>query len=160
MGTVLLVTPIEVAKIAVSGPNWIHGTDRNPIMDLAELTKTKTIHPEGESTAAFDENGRAMSEEQLNKHNEIMWDIIERGFKHSSEHSPSIPRSRSLLDFFDTVVKDKGLDASASRVVIQLARIWGNFVGGAIQRQSLKYLWLEECIDGGMACSLMPNELN
>lgn len=91
-----------------------------------------------------------MSEAELNKHNEVMWGIIESGIKYSTEKSHSIPQSRSLLDFFTSTIKEKGLSKSASTLVIQLAKIWGNFVGGAIERQSLKYLWLEECIDGGM----------
>lgn len=138
-------------EFIASGPNWIHGTDHNPILDIAKATDTTTFHPEGESTAAIDETGQPMSDDKLTYHNEIMWGIIQSGFKYSNENSPSISQTRSLLDFFMATIKDNGLDDSVSKVVIQLARIWGNFVGGAIERQSLKYLWLEECIDGGLA---------
>ncbi|KAL8827057.1 MAG: hypothetical protein Q9191_003423 [Dirinaria sp. TL-2023a] len=141
----------HLGRLVDLGPNWIHGTDHNPILDLAKATDTTTFHPEGESTAAIDETGQPMSDDKLTYHNEIMWGIIQSGFKYSNENSPSIPQSRSLSDFFMATIKDKGLDDSVSKVVIQLARIWGNFVGGAIERQSLKYLWLEECIDGGLA---------
>ncbi|KAK5150390.1 hypothetical protein LTR16_012680, partial [Cryomyces antarcticus] len=29
-----------------------------------------------------------------------------------------------------------------------MAEMWGAFVGTSIQRQSLKFFWLEECIEG------------
>ena len=33
-------------------------------------------------------------------------------------------------------------------LLLQEAEAWGAFVGGPIQRQSLKFFWLEECIEG------------
>jgi len=27
--------------------------------------------------------------------------------------------------------------------------MWGDFVGEPIEKQSMKYFWLEECIEGG-----------
>lgn len=124
-------------------------------MDLAKATDTTTFHPEGESTAAIDENGQPMTEEKLNYHNEIMWGIIQSGFEYSNQHSSSISQSRSLLDFFMTTIKEKGFDVDTSKLVVQLARIWGNFVGDVIEKQSLKYLWLEECIEGGLVTPVL-----
>lgn len=35
--------------------------------------------------------------------------------------------------------------------------MWGSFVGDSIERQSLKFSFLEECIDGGEYLSSWPN---
>jgi len=35
------------------------------------------------------------------------------------------------------------------KILLQMAEIWGGFVGSPVTRQSLKFLWLEECVTGG-----------
>lgn len=54
------------------------------------------------------------------------------------------------MDYFHSSIKEKDLDSDSSTLVLQMARIWGDFIGDPIEKQSLKYLWLEECIDGGL----------
>lgn len=54
------------------------------------------------------------------------------------------------MDYFHTSLKEKKLAEDSSTLVLQMARIWGDFIGDPIETQSLKYLWLEECIDGGL----------
>ena len=56
-----------------------------------------------------------------------------------------------------TAIKEKGFDMDTSKLVVQLARIWGNFVGDVIEKQSLKYLWLEECIEGGLVTPVLDH---
>ena len=55
----------------------------------------------------------------------------------------------SLMDFFKAKVEEKELDSRSSKIVLQMARMWGDFVGEPIEKQSLKFFWLEECIEGG-----------
>lgn len=90
-----------------------------------------------------------MPQEKAKKHSELVWGIISDAFKYSNEQSDTIPPDRSLMEFFETKIKEKDLNGPSSRLVLQMARIWGDFVGDPIERQSLKYFWLEECIDGG-----------
>lgn len=132
-----------------SGPNWIHGTDNNPILDLAKETST-TVFSTPESTSVYDELGHPLEEESGAKYSELVWGIISDAFKYSNENSASIPPDQSLMDFFRTKVKEKDLDDHASKTVLQMARTWGDFVGEPIEKQSLKYFWLEECLDGGL----------
>ena len=54
------------------------------------------------------------------------------------------------MDYFRSSLEDQKLDEASSRLVLQMARIWGDYIGDPIEKQSLKYLWLEECIDGGI----------
>ena len=83
------------------------------------------------------------------EHSELVWGIIGNAFKYSNQESASIPQDRSLMDYFHTSLEEKKLAEDSSALVLQMARIWGDFIGDPIEKQSLKYLWLEECIDGG-----------
>lgn len=139
---------------AHSGPNWIHGSDNNPILDLAHETKSIVFAPEQEAVSAFDELGHLLSEPKGKEILKLAWGIIDDAFKHSNEDSPSIPPNRSLMDYFQIRVKEKNLDEPTAKLVFQMAHVWGDFVGEPIETQSLKYLWLEECIDGGI-CSFL-----
>jgi len=130
------------------GPNWIHGTDDNPILDLAKATKTAT-HTWGEETRVFDENGTLL--EDGREISDVMWKIIVLAFKHSAQNTTRIDPKESLNDFFERRVEEEFSGEEASRkkkVLMQMAELWGAFVGSPVTRQSLKFFWLEECIDG------------
>jgi hypothetical protein len=95
-----------------------------------------------------------------------MWEIIGKAFKYSNSHSATIPASKSLLDFIkehaDEQIREpfpiecqateggaKVEDQmSKKELMLNLAEQWGSFVGGAVETQSLKFFWLEECLDG------------
>lgn len=63
------------------------------------------------------------------------------------------------MDFFKSKVREKQLDEKSSKYVLQMARMWGDFVGEPIEKQSLKYFWLEECIEGGKSVFLKTMDL-
>jgi monoamine oxidase len=140
------------------GPNWIHGTENNPILDLAKETHTDT-HSWGEKFNLFDEYGHYVRDEETAEYNEIMWMIIGEAFKHSNEEGASIPVSQSLYDFFISRLKEH-LPATEKdnekkrKILLQMSKMWGGFVGSTIEKQSLKFFWLEETIEGGKSpCS-------
>ncbi|KAI4267582.1 MAG: hypothetical protein LQ337_008274 [Flavoplaca oasis] len=62
---------------------------------------------------------------------------------------PMAPFAQSLLDFFKIKLKEKDIPTALAERVLELCQSWGDYVGGDVDRQSLKYLWLEETIDGG-----------
>ncbi|KAF1836300.1 amine oxidase [Decorospora gaudefroyi] len=134
------------------GPNWIHGTDDNPVLELAKETKTVTMNWDGRQSV-FDNQGNHVPDEDAAENIEHVWGIIEQAMKHSNEESATIPAEKSLYDFFaEQVVKlFPEQDAKAKekqQTILQMAEMWGAFVGSTIQTQSLKFFWLEECIDG------------
>lgn len=134
------------------GPNWIHGTENNPIMDLARETNTMTGAWDTASYA-FDEDGQLLSTDEGERYSTLMWEIIGDAFKFSNSHSAEIDTSESLLDFFKTEVKKRIPDSTADfekqrYILLQMAELWGAFIGSPISRQSLKFFWLEECIEG------------
>lgn len=137
------------------GPNWIHGTDSNPILDLAKETRTLTMSWDGRQ-AVFDQHGNPLSDEEAAEATEIVWDTIEEAMKYSNDHSASIPAEKSLYEYFEEKVQqlfpdsqpdDKEAQRKRTRI-LQKAEMWGAFVGSPVQTQSLKFFWLEECIDG------------
>ena len=81
-----------------------------------------------------------------------MWGIIMQAFKHSRTNSTLIDPMESLHDFFKLKINEKYPDAKQDRqrkLTLQMAQLWGAFVGTSVTRQSLRFLWLEEGLDGG-----------
>lgn len=97
----------------------------------------------------YDQSGQMLSTEESQQCSGLMWGIIEEAFDYSNKNSASIPQDQSLLDFFKLKLKEKGLPESVTERVLEVCRSWGDYIGGSIERQSLKYFWLEETIDGG-----------
>ncbi|KAH8911692.1 amine oxidase [Coniochaeta sp. PMI_546] len=134
------------------GANWIHGTSSNPILDLAKQTKT-AIGSWDTKPYIYDEDGRLFPIEDGEDYSAIMWDIILDAFKHSEKHCPDISPDESLLDFFRSrigmAVPETQQNYQRTReIVMHMAELWGAFVGSPISRQSLKFFWLEECLEG------------
>ncbi|PFH57439.1 hypothetical protein XA68_15057 [Ophiocordyceps unilateralis] len=129
------------------GPNWIHGTLDNPMHDLARQTKT-AIGRWDASSHVFDQSGLLFPANEGERYADVMWDIIQDAFKQSNK-SADIHSTKSLLDFFHEKVAERFPHSEHDRrIVLQLAETWGSFVGSPVSRQSLKFFWLEECIDG------------
>ncbi|KAH7068103.1 hypothetical protein BKA63DRAFT_106292 [Paraphoma chrysanthemicola] len=138
------------------GPNWIHGTDHNPILDLAKETNTQTMNWDGRASV-FDHLGKGIPPEDVLENDETVWSIIEQAMKYSNEDSASIPAERSLFNYFEEQVQKIFPDEEdianqklkkKRETILQMAEMWGAFVGSPVQTQSLKFFWLEECIDG------------
>lgn len=136
-----------------AGPNWIHGTNDNPILDLAKETST-AVGSWDNQTFVLDEGGKLLSLSESESHSTIMWEIIEKAFRYSNKHCAEISPNESLWDFFQKEVAKRipetETDFQRKRdMIFKIAESWGAFVGSHIFTQSLKYFWLEECIEGG-----------
>ena len=135
------------------GPNWIHGTDNNPILDLAKATNTTTMNWDGRQSVV-DALGKYLSDKEATENTEIVWSIIVQAMKYSNEHSATIDPKKSLYNFFEEAVEKQFLDINEEeakqkrQTILQMSEMWGAFVGSEIQKQSLKFFWMEECIDG------------
>ncbi|ROV98805.1 hypothetical protein VPNG_08392 [Cytospora leucostoma] len=134
------------------GPNWIHGTKSNPILDIAKKTNTAMGSWDGGSYV-FNEGGELYGLEEGEGHLEMMWDIVQAAFKYSNKHSAEIDPSESLRDFYEVKLRELIPETTENwqrnrEIVLQMADLWGAWVGSPVERQSLKYFWLEECIEG------------
>ncbi|KAL0252235.1 hypothetical protein SLS55_010702 [Diplodia seriata] len=141
-----------------SGPNWIHGTEDNPILDLAKETGTITHNWDGRQ-GIFDSKGSQLSEKEAVEASETIWSIIGDGMEFSKQNSTSIPPTKSLLDYIHEKTKELYTDENWNHLqeaekekkrhlLHDIAEMWGAFVGSPVERQSLRFFWLEECIDG------------
>ncbi|KAF7874224.1 hypothetical protein EAF04_002896 [Stromatinia cepivora] len=128
------------------GANWLHGSEDQPLLDIAKKTNTE-VHTWAEKGIWFGEDGKPLTEGDAMM-NEV-WEIIHGAFKYSEENSESIDPDKSLYDFIEEkLLEVYPDDAEKRRISIQFADIWGTFVGSSVKKQSLKFFWLEECIDG------------
>lgn len=118
------------------------------------MTQTAIFPPELERLCVHDESGQLLTDTRASEISEIVWGIIGDAFRHSNDNSTSIPPEMSLMDFFRIRVEQSKLDESTSKLVLQMAHIWGDYVGEPIETQSLKYCWLEECLDESRSISL------
>ncbi|KAL8648201.1 MAG: hypothetical protein Q9210_005125, partial [Variospora velana] len=130
------------------GPNWIHGVNQNPILDLAKEIDATTMTAPESAPSIYDQSGQLLSPEECKQSSRLMWGIIEEAFDYSNKSSASIPDDQSLLDFFKIKLKEKDVPAPLAERVLQACRSWGDYIGGSIEKQSLKFFWLEETIDG------------
>jgi hypothetical protein len=139
------------------GPNWIHGSDNNPILDLANETKSVSHIWQG-GFNIFNEAGVVV--EDGNELSGKMWEIVIHAFEYSAKNTSTIDPDESLYDFFAEKVKEVFPDATKQedqrKIVLHISEMWGAIVGSPVKKQSLKFFWLEECVDGGplFPCSL------
>jgi hypothetical protein len=88
------------------GPNWIHGTQNNPILDLVRATGTVT-HDWNENQVAFGPDGKPLPEDFATENAEIVWSLIGDAFKYSNESSANIDPKISLMDYMKEHVEEK-----------------------------------------------------
>jgi monoamine oxidase len=137
------------------GPNWIHGTDDNPIFEIAKATKTE-LHYWDERQRILDTDGKPLDEQDAEEIGRILWEdgLISQAFKYSRENTETIDPQTSLMDYFkqeaETLWKDLSKEEQERKrqTFLKVCEFWGSYVGSATAQQSLKYFWLEECIEG------------
>lgn len=123
-------------------------------MSLAARTDT-TLHTWPERQVVFDSDGTRIPDSDVPEIAEGFWSIVSDAFKYSRENTATIPASESLFDFVKKAVAEKWTDEPDGEVVqtkrrrlLRETEMWGAFVGSAVQRQSLKFFWLEETVNG------------
>lgn len=117
-------------------------------MKLAEETNT-TLSLADDTTRVYNPQGLPISKEKATESFDMIWSIISDAFKYSNKNCAIIAPSVSLKDFFKEQLTERSLSQDDQTFVLQLAEMWGAFTGDPWERQSLKWFWLEECLDGG-----------
>jgi len=131
------------------GPNWVHGdTCENPISRIARKTKT-VLHERDGRQIVIDSDGNKMRTEDVETYSQIVWDTLAKAFRYSDENSDSIDPNKSLMDYFREEIPKRTSNTREISEILKMAQRWGAFVGDPIERQSLKFFFLEETIDGG-----------
>ena len=77
----------------------------------------------------------------------FVWKTIDEAYEYSRRHGAGIAADRSLFDFIRERVVQQGLSVEDQTECLEFSRIWGSYVGDAVERQSLRFFWLEDCLD-------------
>ena len=148
------ISQARVGKHLVDlGPNWIHGSQGNPITSIANATNTVTTNyaeEDEEVELLFDSDGNPMPMKKTSQLSEMFWGLVVQAFQYSNDNSRTIPKEKSLLDYMREKLEATELSIEDQTTVLAIASIWGAFVGDPITRQSLKFFFLEECVEGGL----------
>lgn len=124
-------------------------------MHIARRTDT-VLHAWDDEQAVLGTDGKALDAKDIDQYIELMWDdgVIADASKHSKKQSSSIPPEESLYDFFlhkaSSLFQDEPHEIASRKreTFLEMASAWGAYVGSHVSRQSLRFLWLEECIEG------------
>jgi len=114
-------------------------------------TETGTpLHHWNSKQNIFTSAGELLSEEKSSELSTLLWEIIEEAFEYSETNSASIPESDSLYDHISLKLKEKlpGREED-QKMVLEMSEMWGAYIGHAVTRQSLRFVWMEECCGGG-----------
>ncbi|OAX81790.1 hypothetical protein ACJ72_03868 [Emergomyces africanus] len=122
------------------GPNWIHGTQNNPIMHLSNSSKTIT-HAWGGLGNVIDTFGKPLSETLVGKISDFLWATVENAYEYSRVNKVNIPADKSLLDFLKERLEKADLSEVEKETCIELSKLWGSYIGSPIDRQSLSFLF-------------------
>ncbi|PGH02595.1 hypothetical protein AJ79_07599 [Helicocarpus griseus UAMH5409] len=129
------------------GPNWIHGTQNNPIADLSDSSKTVT-HAWGGLQNVIDTTGQPLEKEIIEKTSDFLWTAVEDAYEYSRLNKDTIPASKSLLDFIKQRLEKTEFSQYEKEKCVELSKLWGSYIGSPIDRQSLRFFFLEECLEG------------
>ena len=127
-------------------------TGYNPIVELAKETGTP-LHHWKESTVLVDSEGHLVSSKDANNALKQVWNILGEAMDHSTKSSARIHSSESLYGFFkswcDEEYRRGRMTAQEVKLTLGMSQMWGAYVGDRVERQSLKFYYLEDCIEGG-----------
>jgi protoporphyrinogen oxidase len=130
------------------GPQWIHTSDDNPLLDIAKQTETP-LHSWNERINLYDRNGELIPNGKAVEIDELRWRIVEEAMVYSAEHEKYISKDESLFDFVAKRVKEVLHDETDQALLLGMVEMWGDYIGDPVYRQSLKFSWMEECCGGG-----------
>ena len=127
-------------------------TGYNPIVELAKETGTP-LHRWKESALLVDHEGHLAAPSEANKALKQVWEILEGAMDHSTNRNEEIHSSASLYRFFedwcDRAFQRGDMTGREVELVLGMSQMWGAYVGDRVDLQSLKYFYLEDCIEGG-----------
>lgn len=102
----------------------------------------------GEQGIMFGQDGLPIHHDVNSQVQDFVWETISEAYKYSNRYGESIPAEHSLLDFFREKVQQTEFSAEMKDLCLEACKVWGSYVGDQIDRQSLKFFRLEECVDG------------
>ena len=131
----------------------MHGTEDNPVADLA-IAAGIDMRTIPEETMVFSPSGSVVDSEKVDAGLNLVWQLISNAFRESNQRGATIDSKTSLKDYFQEQLINHA--QSERDLVLMLAEQWGGFIGDEWHKQSLRWFWLEECLDGGKVLTWSP----
>ncbi|KAH8645546.1 amine oxidase [Tricladium varicosporioides] len=131
------------------GPNWINTTTggEQAIMKLAQKTNTP-LHLYSDDVRVFASNGEEVEPTRALHLQVLIWDIFKSSFEFSAKNTSEISIWTSLLEHVQSCIRKSDVSEEDRELLTQLCKMWGNYTGDPIHRQSLKYAWTESVCGG------------
>lgn len=117
-------------------------------MKLARSTGA-ALHLWGDELELFDSNGNAVEAERASELQDRIWSLFKESFGYSTRHGTQISPSASLYQYVRKRIAELDVADDDRELLAHLSKLWGNYTGDPIQRQSLKYVWTEVICGGG-----------
>lgn len=100
-----------------------------------------------------DDGGRLVPSQEANQALKQVWEILDNASEHSTDQGDEIHPSASLYSFFEdscnSAVACGDMTERGRELVLFMSQMWGAYVGDSVELQSLKFFYLEDCIEGG-----------
>ncbi|KAI1444821.1 hypothetical protein F5Y02DRAFT_145102 [Annulohypoxylon stygium] len=133
------------------GASWIHGTQGNPLVALAEKAGATTVAC-GAVYSICDSKADWLNRDIACSRYEEVWEILEMAIEKSRNETASLSDTVKMMDFFRGEVgrrrpQDKHPEAYEI-LMMKIVEMWGAFMGDDCERQSLKNLWLDAGLEG------------
>ncbi|KAI4223594.1 MAG: hypothetical protein L6R36_005303 [Xanthoria steineri] len=135
------------------GASWIHGTQGNPIVHLAEKAMSTTIACNLVHSIC-DLNGVWLSAATAWHQYAKVWEILEMAMDKNENEAHLLPDSAKMMEFFREELDKRCLEAIEpeilSNLMIQIVEMWGAFMGSDCEIQGMINLYL----DAGLECDI------
>jgi hypothetical protein len=118
-------------------------------LQLANDTNTP-LHVWNEKIRVFNRNGTTIPEDLAWELSEKRWSLIEEAFPYSIDKKKIIPAKDSLYDFLVQRVEKERFPDDERQLLLDMSQMWGCYIGDSIQRQSLRFAFLEDVCGGGI----------
>jgi len=125
------------------GANFIHGTNGNPLTDIAKKvgsTFIDSISPR----RYYDRDGKALSEETSALIYRKVWEYSDAASDYAREND--VDKNESVEDFFkERLEKDKEVKGKAMKELVDYAmKMLAGVSACDLDKLSLKYFWMED----------------
>lgn len=131
-----------VCKHANPGANFIHGTDGNPLTDIAEKVGSTFIHNLS-LRGYYDNKGEPLDAKVAELVYRKVWEYNEAAVEYSRENE--VASSKSMAEFCrQRLSKDKEVKDDRKEIVGSGIEMLAGIAACDLDKLSLKYYWMEE----------------
>jgi hypothetical protein len=124
------------------GANFIHGTDGNPLTDIAEKVGSTFVHNMS-LRGYYDNKGEPLSSKAAGLVYQKVWEYNEAAVDYSRENE--VESNKSMAEFCrNRLAKDKEVKDDMKEIVGSGVEMLAGIAACDLDKLSLKYYWMEE----------------